>query len=129
MLRISRLGLYILTRTGAHFARKRFGWRIQQTARLQLVADQPLRHLAVAGFRQRLPEEETLWHLVARHFGGEEAGQVQLRHGTRALARHADGDADLAPNRIGHTEHRDLANRRMGEDLLLDLARIDVGAA
>ena len=46
-----------------------------------------------------------------------------------ALARDADGDADLAPDRIGHAEHRDLADRGMGQDLLLDLARIDVGAA
>src|SRR5205085_600924 len=90
---------------------------------------QPLRDLAVTGFRQRLPEEEALWHLVARHFWRKERRQLRLADGSRALARHADSNADLAPERVGHPQHGDLADRRMSQNLFLDLARIDVGAA
>ena len=102
---------------------------IEQAARFQFVAHQPFRDFAVAGFRQRLPEEEAFRHLVARHLWREEARHLGFGHGSGALARHADGDADFAPDRIGHAEHRDLADAGMGQDLLLDLARIDVGAA
>src|SRR6202011_846728 len=49
--------------------------------------------------------------------------------GLRPFARDADGDADLTPDRIGHTEHGDLTHAGMRENLLLDLPRIDVGAA
>src|SRR5205807_601774 len=59
----------------------------------------------------------------------EECGQLRLAHGLCALARHADGNADLAPERVGHAEHGDLADPGMGQYLLLDLTRIDVGAA
>src|SRR2546429_207239 len=79
--------------------------------------------------RQRIPEEEALWHLVARHLWREERGKLRLAHGLCALARHADGNADLAPERVGHAEHGDLADPGMGQYLLLDLTRIDVGAA
>src|SRR6185437_6536786 len=102
---------------------------IKQPARLEFIADQPFRHLAVAGFRQGLPEEEALWHLVPWHLRGKEAGHFRFGHRVCTLARHADGDANLAPYRIGHAKHRDLADRGMGEDLFLDLARMDVGAA
>src|SRR5438046_1906643 len=116
-----------IPRTGSHFARKRFG--LKQPSRLEFVADQPLRDLAVAGFRQRLPEEEALRHLVTRHLRREECGELRLAHGGCAFARNADGNADLAPERVGHAEHGNLADRGMRENLLLDLARIDVGAA
>src|SRR6266545_6333125 len=121
------IGRVFVTRTGSQFARKRFG--LKQPSRLEFIADQPLRNLAVAGFRQRLPEEEALRHLVTRHLRRQERRQLRLAHRGCALARDADGNADLAPERVGHAEHGDLADRRMGENLLLDLARIDVGAA
>src|SRR5438445_599994 len=107
----------------------RLGDEFKQPSRLEFVADQPLRNLAVAGLRQRLPEEEALRHLVTRHLRRQERGELRLAHGGCALARDADGNADLAPERVGHAENGDLADRRMGENLLLDLARIDVGAA
>src|SRR5205823_8817 len=121
------IGRVFVTRTASHFARKRFG--LKQPSRLEFIADQPLRNLAVAGFRQRLPEEETLRHLVARHLRREKRGEFRFAHRSRTLARDADGNADLAPERVGHAEHRHLADRGMGENLLLDLAGIDVGAA
>src|SRR5689334_14193759 len=105
----------------------RFGDKIKQPSRLEFIANQPLRNLAVAGLRQCLPEEEALRHLVARHLRRQERRQLRLAHDSSAFARDADGNADLAPERVGHTEHGDLANRRVGENLLLDLARVDVG--
>src|SRR5215217_758098 len=45
----------------------RLGYELEQPSRFEFIADQPLRNLAVAGFRQRLPEEETLRHFVTRH--------------------------------------------------------------
>src|SRR5581483_10606740 len=44
---------------------------IEQPARFQFAAHQPFRDLAIAGLRQRLPEEEALRHLVARHLWRE----------------------------------------------------------
>ena len=41
----------------------------------------------------------------------------------------ADGNAGLAPGGVRHAENGCFGNGRMREDLLLDLARIDVGAA
>src|SRR5439155_16024514 len=102
------------------------GNELKQPSRFEFIADQPLRNLAVAGFRQRLPEEETLRHLVARHLRREKRGEFRFAHRSRTLARDADGNADLAPERVGHAEHRHLADRGMRENLLLDLARIDV---
>src|SRR5258707_5394337 len=102
------------------------GDEIELPTRLKFVAHQPLRHLAVAGLRQRLPEEEPLRHFVTRHLWQQERRQLRLAHRTSSLARDADGDADLAPERVGHAEHRDLADRGMGQNLLLDLARIDI---
>src|SRR5258707_549185 len=130
----SARGLYILwrvffTRTGIHFARKRFGGDVQESPRLQLVTHHPLRDFAVARFWQRVPEEEAFWHFVARHFWRQERGKLRLAHRHGALTRHTDGDADFTPERVGHTQHGDLADRGMGEDLFLDLAWIDVGAA
>src|SRR5262245_37538153 len=98
----------------------RFGDKLKQPSRFQFIADQPLWNLAIAGFRQRLPEEEAFWHFVARHLRGQERGELRFAHGGSALARDADGNADLAPERVGHAEDCDLADRRMGENLLLD---------
>src|SRR5438034_9890628 len=125
MLRIAsatRLGDIVIRRvfiprTGSHFARKRFG--LKQPSRLEFVADQPLRNLAVAGLRQRLPEEEAFWHFVARHLRRKKCCELRLAHRGCALARDADGDAHLAPERVGHAEHGDLADRRVRENLLL----------
>src|SRR5882724_36020 len=105
------------------------GDEVELSPRFELVAHQPLRHLAVTGLRQRLPEEEPLRHLVARHLWQQERRQLRFAHRTGALARDADGDADLTPERVGHAEHRDFADRGMGQNLLLDLARIDVRSA
>src|SRR6478735_10396901 len=105
------------------------GEEIKETPRLEFIPHQPLRYLAVTRFRQRVPEEETLRHLVARHLRSEKCCQLGFAHRACALARYADGDADLAPERVGHAEHRHLADPWMREDLLLDLARIDVGSA
>src|SRR5262245_16301950 len=99
----------------------RLGYELKQPSRLKFIADQPLRNLAVAGFRQRLPEEETLRHLVTRHLRRQERGQLRFAHGSRTFARDADGNADFAPERVRHAEHGDLADRGMGENLLLDL--------
>ena len=41
----------------------------------------------------------------------------------------ADRHADLAPGLVRHAQDRDLGDGRVGQDLLLGLARIDVGAA
>src|SRR5664279_3725196 len=73
-------------------------------------------------------KEKPLRHFVARHLGGQEGGEFKFAHNSRALARHADGNADLAPERVGHADDRDLADAGMGEDLLLDFARIDIGS-
>ena len=96
---------------------------IELATLLQLVLDEALRHLAIAGFRQGIPEQEALGHLVASDLGAEEIGDLGFR---RVLARpvDADRDADLAPDRIGHAEHGDLGDRRMGQDLLLSLIHI-----
>src|SRR5262249_4266234 len=51
---------------------------LEQPPRLKLVANQPFRNLAVAGFGQRFPEEETLRHLVARHLRGQERRQLRF---------------------------------------------------
>src|SRR6185312_16592569 len=80
----------------------RLGDEIKQPSRLEFIADQPLRNLAVAGLRQRLPEEESLRHLVTRHLGRQERRQLRLAHDASALARDADGDPHLAPERVGH---------------------------
>src|SRR5437879_4475259 len=71
------------------------GNEVELSARLQLVTNQPLRNFAVARLRQRLPEEEPLRHLVARHLWQQERGQLRLAHRSSALTRDADGDADL----------------------------------
>src|SRR5918996_6473677 len=55
----------------------RFGDKLKQSPRLQFIANQPLRNLAVTGFRQRLPEEEALRHFVARHLGRQECGKLR----------------------------------------------------
>src|SRR5215204_1919738 len=68
------IGRVFLTRTG--LARKRFG--LKQPSRLEFIADQPLRNLAVAGFRQRLPEEEAFRHFVARYLRRQECSQLRL---------------------------------------------------
>ena len=112
-------------RLGAHG----FCDQLEQPACFEFVANQPLRDLAIAGFRQRLPEEEALRHLVARHFRQQERGQFRFAHGSHTFTHDADGDADFAPERVGHTQHRDFADRGMGQNLLLDLARIDVRSA
>src|SRR5262249_16144035 len=101
---------------------------IQQPARLELIAHHAFWDLAIAGFRQRLPEEEPFWHLVARHLRREERRHLRLADGLRPFARDADGDTHLAPGRAGHAEDGDLADGGMRQYLLLDLARIDVGA-
>src|SRR5258708_40034534 len=85
----------------------RLGDELKQPSRLEFIADQPLRNLAVAGFRQRLPEEEALRHLVTRHLRRQECGELRLAHRGCALARDADGDADLAPERVGHAADGD----------------------
>ena len=100
----------------------------QQATGFQLVADKALRHFAVAGLWQSVPEEHPLRHLVAGDPGRHPGQQLRLIDGG-AGARDADRDADLAPDGIGHAEHRDLGDGRVGQDLLLDLARVDVGAA
>src|SRR3954467_3606323 len=64
----------------------------KQPSRLEFIADQPLRNLAVAGFRQRLPEEETLRHLVTWHLRRQERRQLRLAHRGRTLAHDADGN-------------------------------------
>src|SRR5437899_9985167 len=107
----------------------RLGNELKQPSHLEFIADQPLRNLAIAGFRQRLPEEEALRHLVTRHLRREKRGELRLAYGGCALACDADGYSHLAPERVGHAEHGDLADRGVCENLLLDLARIDVGAA
>src|SRR6476619_5787417 len=50
------------------------GDKLKQPSRLEFIADQPLRNLAVARLRQRLPKEESLRHLVARHLRRQERG-------------------------------------------------------
>src|SRR3954469_8742965 len=94
------------------------GNEIKKTPRLEFVPHQPLRYLAVTGFRQRVPEEETLRHLVARHLRSEKCSQLGFAHRACALPRDADGDADLAPERVGHAEHCHLADPGMSEDFL-----------
>src|SRR5438132_11368554 len=69
----------------------RLGNELKQPSRLEFIADQPLRNLAVAGLRQRLPEEEALRHLVTRHLRRQKRGQLSLAHRSCALARDADG--------------------------------------
>src|SRR6266496_546390 len=54
--------------------------KLKQPSRLEFIADQPLRNLTVAGLRQRLPEEEALRHLVARHLRRQECGQLRFAH-------------------------------------------------
>src|SRR3569833_1950534 len=103
--------------------------KVQQSARFQLIANQALGYLAVTGLRQSVPEEETFRHLVSRDFWREKGRQLSFTHRLRTLARDANCYADLAPKGIRHAEHGDLADGRMGEDFLLHLARIDVGAA
>src|SRR5581483_7068086 len=68
---------------------------VEQPARLELVAHHAFWNLAVAGFRQGVPEEEALGHLVARHLWPEECRHLGLAQGLGPLAGHADGDADL----------------------------------
>src|SRR3569833_468345 len=120
-----RTGLTDLT----HYASALLVREIEQATRLELVAHQPLRDLAIAGFRQAFPEKEPLRHLVARQLGGEIARHVTFARDCDALTCDTDGNADLAPHRIGHAYHGDLADTGMRQDFLLDLARIDVGAA
>src|SRR3981189_3540394 len=86
----------------------RLGNELKQTSPREVAADQPLRNLAVAGLRQRLPEEEALRHLVTRHLRRQERGELRLAHGGCALARDADGYSHLAPERVRHAEHGDL---------------------
>src|SRR5690348_6520422 len=103
--------------------------KIKQPARFQLIANQALGYLAVAGFRQSVPEEKAFRHFVARNFRREEGRNLSFAHRLRTLARDANRYADLAPKGIRHAKHGDLTDSRMCEDFLLHLARVDVGAA
>src|SRR5258707_7496938 len=58
----------------------RFGDDVKQSPRLQLVAHQPPRNLAVGRLRQRLPEEQPLRHFVTRYFWQQERGELRLAH-------------------------------------------------
>src|ERR1700730_8500081 len=83
-----------------------------------------LEDFAVVVLRQRVDEHVLLRPLEAGD--AVEAERVEF-----AALGFADdiGDHDLAPFRVGPADHRDFAHPRMLEQHLLDLARIDVGAA
>src|SRR2546429_30459 len=80
--------------------------------------------LAVIVLRQRVDEDVILRPL--------EAGDVREAERIERLARraaHHIGDDALAPLAVGAADHGCLAHVRVLEQHLLDLARIDVGAA
>ena len=96
---------------------------------LRRVAQLGLQHLAVVVLRQCLDEQVAL--------GTLEAGdvlQAVVRRASRCVEalprlRHDEGDDDLAPLGIGRADHRHLGHAGRRQQHLLDLARVDVGAA
>src|SRR5438034_8079606 len=91
-------------------------------------AERRLEQLAGRPLRQRGHERDAHRALEIREAGrapGEDLGLVQVC----ARARGEDGPRDLAVERGGRTEHGGLSHRRVREQRLLDLARVDVLAA
>src|SRR5436190_95846 len=79
---------------------------------------------SVIVLRQRINEHVILRALEARDFAKAQLVQLARRH----FADHI-GDDDLAPFWMRAPDHRGLAYPRVLEQHLLDLARIDIGAA
>src|SRR5918996_813906 len=96
--------------------------------RRQQVAQSGLEYLAVVVLGQRVDEAVVLGPLEAGDMGkavGIEIGGSPLRAG-----RCPDKcDHRLAPLGVRLADHRHLGDRRMAQQHLLDLARVDVGAA
>src|ERR1043166_8442266 len=91
-------------------------------------AERRLEQLAGRPLRQRGHERDAHRALEIREAGrapGEDLALVQVR----ARARGEEGPHDLAVERVGRADHGGLRHRRVREQRLLDLARVDVLAA
>src|SRR5919106_449367 len=95
--------------------------------RRQQVAQSGLEYLAVVVLGQRVDEAVVLGPLEAGDMGkavGIEIGGSALRAGRC----HDECDHCLAPPGVRLADHRHLGDRRVAQQHLLDLARVDVGA-
>src|SRR5690606_10135150 len=100
----------------------------ERATAFQFLSDHLFRDLAISRFGHFVPENETLRNLVSGHLAVEpgseiNGGSIDARPGD------TDGHAHLAPYRVRYAEYGDLADVRMKQDFLLDLARINIGAA
>src|SRR5262245_14899260 len=83
-----------------------------------------LEDLAVIVLRQRIDE-----HIVLRTLEAGDRVEAEAIELARGGVAHDIGHDDLAPFAVGSSDDGDLAHPRVPEQHLLDLARIDVGAA
>src|SRR3546814_6357025 len=87
-----------------------------------------LGHLARGNELKVLYKIDALRNLVARKKASSMRDKKGLI-GWMALAHDDNRLHALAPSRVGHADHRDAGNGRMGRKHILDLGRIDILAA